>query len=180
MTLFHGLGPFASSLSSGDFDFITSASGTAVSSISINNCFSAGYDHYLVMRNLLGSAGDARIDLRLRVASTDASGADYRYQYVEAASTSVSGARATAQTTMRYALGNTELTSYGLSRTWISNPFAAVRTTAWSDMGFDQDGSIVLDSFVSEHDLTTSYDGFTAIPSTGTITGSIYVYGLAV
>lgn len=180
MTLFHGLGPFASSLSSGDFDFITSASGTAVSSLSINNCFSAGYDHYLVTRNLLGSAADIALGVRLRVAGVDASGTDYRDQYVNATGASApAGARATGATSWT-AVGYTEATSCGFQRTWISNPFGTVRTTAWSDRSSTITGNIELTSRVYEHDLTTSYDGFTVIPASGTITGSLYVYGLAV
>lgn len=180
MTLFHGLGPFASSLSSGDFDFITSASFTTQASVSIDGCFSAGYDHYLVMRNLLGSVANADLDVRLRVSGTDASGADYRWQRVYADSTTVGGSRATGATSAAHALGYTETTSFGFSRTWISNPFAAVRTTFWTDHSYDADANIYLCSRVQEHDLTTSYDGFTVTPSVGTITGSLYVYGLAV
>lgn len=167
-------------LASGDLQFITSASGTTAASISIDGCFSAAYDHYLVMRNVLGSVDTANLNVRLRVASADDSGANYRNQYVFSSSTSVSGARATGGTFFDRLLGYTEVTSFGFSRTWISNPFGAVRTTAWTDEGYDHDGSIAMLSVVQEHDLTTSYDGFTVIPGSGTITGSVYVYGLAV
>lgn len=40
------------------FDFITSSTFSAVSSVSIDNCFSADYDHYLIMRNLQGAVID--------------------------------------------------------------------------------------------------------------------------
>lgn len=177
-----GTGKFGlmNALAVGDLQFITSASGSAASSISINGCFSAAYDHYLVMRNLLGSSVDQNINIRLRVASVDASGADYRYQFVAADAASVTGGRGTGNTSALYGLGTTETTSFGFSQTWISNPFAAVRTTLWTNMGYNQDGGPALYSWVGEHDLTTSYDGLTAIPSGGTLTGDIYVYGLAV
>lgn len=164
----------------GDLKFITSASGTAVSSISIDGCFSAAYDHYLVMRDLLGSVAGMDLNTRLRVASVDASGANYRNQTLGASSTGVSGSRTTGATSYAALLGTLQDTSFGFSQTWISNPFAAVRTTAWANLSYDAGGNITMYSLVHEHDLTTSYDGFTVIPASGTITGTIYVYGLAV
>lgn len=167
-------------LASGDFDFITSASGTTVSSLSIDGCFSAGYDHYLVMRNFLGSVAGTNVDVRLRVGGVDASGADYRYQYLFPSGAGVSGARATGQTLFTSALGYAEAASNGFAALYLSNPFQAVRTTGWTNCSYNMTGNIDMFSFVREHDATTSYDGFTVIPASGTITGSIYVYGLAV
>lgn len=151
---------------------------TTQSSVSIDNCFSATYTHYLVVRNLLGSSGDVALGVRLRVSATDASGADYRDQYVNASSTTIAGARATGATSWTAALGYTEATAFGFEQLRVSNPFETVRTTAWCDRSSDADGSIVLDRRVYAHDLTTSYDGITVIPASGTITGSIKVYGL--
>lgn len=151
---------------------------TAVSSVSIDGCFSASYTHYLVVRNLLGSAGDVALGVRLRVSSTDASAADYRDQYVDASSTSVTGARATGATSWTAAMGYTEATAFGLLLLRISNPFETVRTTAWADRSNDADGNIVLNRRVYEHDLTTSYTGLTILAASGTITGSVTVYGL--
>ena len=158
--------------------FITSTSFTTQASVSIDNCFSATYTHYIVKRNLLGSVADQDLAVRLRVSSTDASGADYRYQRLYADSTTVGGSRATAQTSVSLALGYSEATTFGYAELWISNPFETVRTTMWSDHSYDQDNSNTLYSRVAAHDLTTSYTGFTVIPSSGTITGSISVWGL--
>lgn len=152
---------------------------SAVSSVSIDNCFSATYTHYLVVRNLTGSADDSGIDIRLRVGGVDATAADYRHQRVDANSTTITGARVTGDTDFQYALGWTEPGVFGFAQCRLSNPFEAVRTTAWSDMSFIADGNIRLMRVVYEHDLTTSYDGLTVYPADGgTITGSITVYGL--
>lgn len=157
--------------------FIASTSFTTQSSVSIDNCFSAAYTHYIVKSNLLASIAETDMTVRLRVASTDASGADYRYQYVHAASTSIAGARGTGQTSM-LRFGSAEATAAGYREMWISNPFEAVRTTAWMDYSNSITGGIYMWSFVNEHDLTTSYDGFTVTAGAGTITGSISVWGL--
>lgn len=157
---------------------ITKATFVTSSAVSIDGCFDARFTHYLVVRNLLGSSGDVQLNVRLRVASTDASGAGYRRQYVGAASTSVFGLRATGATTWTEAFGYTEATAFGHAHLRISNPFETVRTTAWIDHGFDQDGGIQLYRQVYAHDPTTSYTGLTVIPASGTITGSITVYGM--
>lgn len=151
---------------------------TTQSSVSIDNCFSAAYTHYLVVRNLLGSVSEQNIAMRLRASGADDTGTNYRHQSLDAASTSIAGARATGQTGWNYALGYVEASAFGYQQARISNPFEAVRTTAWSDMSYDADGNIILDRFVFAHDLTTSYDGLTVIPNSGTITGRITVYGL--
>lgn len=178
-----GTGKFGwgSPLPSGDLRFITSAAGSAVASLSVDNCFSADYDHYLIMKNLLGSAGGAPYRVRLRVGGADASGANYRYQTLLATGSSTSGSRTTGDTQWNEPMGYTETTAFAFGRLWISNPFAAVRTTAWTayTYGFYA-GVNYLATQMYEHDLATSYDGFTVYPSTGTLTGSIYVYGLAV
>jgi hypothetical protein len=132
------------------------------------------------MRDLLGSSAALNLAVRLRASGTDASGANYREQFLQATSTTVNGARATGATNWPNALGSTEATSCGFVRFWVSNPFAAVRTTGWTDYAYAHTGNISLVDYVWEHDLTTSYDGFSVIPSSGTITGTVYVYGLAV
>jgi hypothetical protein len=156
---------------------VASASFSGAASVSIDNCFSATYTHYIVKRNLLGSSALANIAMRLRVSSTDTV-TDYRRQILSAGSTVVSGVREVTQTSWAAALGYTEATTFGYSETWISNPFEAVRTTAWNDHGYDQTGSVYVEAQVMAQDGATSFTGLTAIPSSGTITGTISVYGL--
>lgn len=156
---------------------ITTATFTTQASVSIDNCFSATYTHYLVKRNLLGSGAGNRIDMRLRVSGSDASGANYRYQTLEGDAGSTPAARYTGLTAIPL-LGFTEATSFGYSESWISNPFEAVRTTVWCDFPNAQTGNIYFVSMVGAHDLTTSYTGMTVFPVAGTITGSVSVWGL--
>jgi hypothetical protein len=163
-----------------DMEFVSKTTFSAVSSVSVDNCFSASYTHYLVTRNLLGSSAGASLNVRLRVSSTDDSGANYRYQHVNASSTVVSGARGTAQTSWLEGLGYTEATAAGYGQLRISNPFEAVRTTAWTDRDNDATANIVLRHLVYAHDTASSYTSLSVIPDVGTITGSITVYGIAV
>jgi hypothetical protein len=158
--------------------FITSTTFTAASSVSIDGCFSADYQHYLIMRDLLGSSALANLNVQLRAAGSTATAANYRQQYLSVSGGSVVGGRVTGMSQWFYGLGYTENPSYGFSRTWISNPFEAVRTTAWSDHTYAANEPN-MQSVVYEHDLATSYDGFTVnVVGATNMTGSIYVYGL--
>lgn len=163
--------------------FITKSTFSAASTVSVDNCFSATYTHYLIRRNLSGTVAGNRLDIRMRVSGADDTGANYRYQTLEGNGTTVSGARFTAQTATP-ALGFTETTSMGFQEAYVSNPFDAARTTVWLDDPNTQTGSLNCVSIVGEHDLATSYTGFTVViaqslgASIGTITGSISVFGL--
>lgn len=158
---------------------IATTSFSAASTVNVDNVFSASYTHYLVTGNVSSSVGTSNgINLRMRVSGADDSGANYRRQYVLASSTAVSATRETASAQWNSALGYPATTAIGPSYLRISNPFDTVRTTAWNDHAQEQAGNISLVRHVFAHDLTTSYTGFTLIPVSGTITGSVTVYGL--
>jgi hypothetical protein len=158
--------------------FITKSTFSAQSSVSIDNCFSATYIHYLITSDLLGSAADNGISARLRASGSDNSSSQYRRQLIYASSTTISGVRATGATFWDSAFGYTETAAFGFRILWLSNPFDAVRTTAWNDSSYDADGNINVESRVLSNDATTSYDGITFFPNSGTMTGNISVFGL--
>lgn len=148
------------------------------SAVNIDGCFSAAYTHYMVTRDLLGSVNNENLNVRLRVSGTDDSGTNYRRQEVDAASTTVAAVRATGETFWRAGLGRGLTVQAGYGQLRISNPFDAVRTTAWTDWSYNADSTISLNRLVMAHDLTTSYTSLTVYPASGTITGTIRVYGL--
>lgn len=158
------------------FDFITSSTFSAVSSVSIDNCFSADYDHYLIMRNIYGSSSGARIDVRLRSSGSDST-TNYRSQALQSDNNSRTGDRTISLTLWYRALGTIETGSFGFSKTIMSNPFNSVITTGLCDQSLVATGNILLDTRVLENDAAQSFDGFTAFTSTGTMTGTIYIYG---
>lgn len=158
---------------------------SAVASVSFDNCFSATYTHYLVVRNLSGTVALNTLTARLRTGGADATGANYRIQRIVASGSSSSAAQNTAQTSWNNGfLGSTETTAFGFSSTLISNPFDAAVTTAWANWGYAQTGNIEQNVTLYAHDLATSYDGISFIlaqfggASTGTMTGTITIYGL--
>ena len=178
MTLFHGLGPFAASGLGGSFEFITSSTFSAASSVSIDNCFSARYDHYMLTRNCSASSAGFNISARLRAGGVDSS-TGYRYQYQQSDGSTITAGRSTTATAFDALLGYPQATAFGFVVAFVSLPFAAVRTTAWSQSSSAASGSIVLLAFNYAHDTAASYDGLTLLPSGGTtITGSVAIYGV--
>jgi len=142
---------------------------SAVSSVSVNNCFSSTYDNYLLNILTVGSVSNY-LDFRLRVAGTDATGANYNYAQV------INGTPTTSAGNTFTRISAQETTDSNAATAVIYRPFLAERTVGLSD-GYNPIQWNF--SWAFAHTLTTSYDGFTlfAEGGVGTITGNVRVYG---
>lgn len=156
---------------------INTTSFSGVSSQSVNDVFSATYDTYFITCTLTGSTTNAYLQLRLRVGGVDASGSDYVWGFIATNSggtsfTLASGASATTGNITRPSTTDNTLAIN------MANPFLA-RKTIWSGTTSWNDGSTVAPAIAvgGAHSLTTSYTGFSLIASSGTITGSVNIYG---
>ena len=144
---------------------------SAVSSVSLDNVFTSAYENYrIVLSRDASSAGT--LDMRLRVGGVDASSADYDYMrvYVYGSGT-VAGARGLSTTS--WYLGYMPTVRIGMCSADIFGPNLTASTQYSAIGGSAQELATVM----GELDLATSYDGFTLIPSAGTMTGTIRVYG---
>lgn len=159
--------------------FITKSTFSAASTVSIDNCFSATYVHYMLTRNLLGSAADVNLNVRLRKSGVDTASL-YRRQSVNGDSTTITGLQTLTDTSYLTAFGWTETTATGFGELHLFNPFQPVFGTGWADASFAVTGAVQMNYRVISQDSTASgYDGITVIPASGTITGSISVFGWA-
>jgi len=156
---------------------INTTSFSGVSSQAINDVFSATYDTYLITCTLTGSTTNAYLGLRLRVAGVDASGSDYVWGFIatNTAGTSFTLASGASATTANIARPSTTDNTFSIN---MANPFLA-KKTIWSGTGSWNDGSTVAPAIAQggAHTLTTSYTGFSLIAASGTITGSVSIYG---
>ena len=163
----------------GGLTLIATASPSAVSSVSINNCFSATYQNYLILVSFSAAVGaNANITMRLRVGGTDAI-TNYNYLYSRAG-TDISAVICGNST------GATSIQTSNLDATYLQNslqvqtfnPFAASRTE-FMTMSQGAIASGRWDSFnsVAYHSTATSYDGFTFLTNGTSFTGTIRVYG---
>jgi hypothetical protein len=162
---------------------ISTASFTTSAAVNVNSCFSATYDHYLVVLNVsaTSSFGTGSPLLRLRASTTDNSSSNYAFTGGFVASST--GASMSLQRS------NGLMTSfqfdYGAIQGIAANirfiaPFLTQRTAinsqSASALASNETTFCNINGTMS---VTTSYDGFSIIPPAGTITGTLSVYGMA-
>jgi len=150
---------------------------TSASTISLNDVFSATYKNYKILMNITGSTTNVNVGMRLRVSGADNSTANYGQQVIESGGTSVSAIRDSGQTQfVRVAAAQTGKNQLHILD--IANPFQTEITSAIGFRNRDAGTSSAETSHVSSAFVaTTSFTGFTLIPTSGNLTGTISVYG---
>ena len=143
---------------------------SAVTSLSLNGVFTGDYDNYLIVFEASATA-NAIPEIRLRASGTDATAANYTWQWLQANGATVDGLRVTSDTEglLGYVGTNpngVHLHVYGPA---LAQP-TAIRTV---NVG-SRDGARMLDA-VTTHSLSTSYDGITFFSAT--FTGNVHVFG---
>lgn len=164
-----GTGASATIGTNGSVTFSTCAT------LSLNGVFTSGFDNYMVVMRDVSSA-TTQYFYRLRLAGTDASGANYTYQYIQADSTTVNGAR-TSSATAGWC-GYSSSTQRSGQTVYLYGPNLAQPTAVRSVSVVGADSGRILDN-ASTHSLSTAYDGITIYPNSPvTFSGLISVYGL--
>jgi len=157
---------------------ITSTTFSASSYVAVESCFSADYNNYVITIAVRGSSASFAL-WRLRSGSTDASGANYfRYGYTTVYSSGTISAYNAGSGTSFVPAAEYGSTSggFGYSRIDLFGPFQTQTTGAFINVNnTDGAGSYNLNL---AHTLSTSYNGFSVFPNSGTITGTITVYGV--
>lgn len=144
---------------------------TTVNSVSLNGCFTATYDNYRILLNYSGSASDY-LSIRLRASGSDLSTTTYAFQMVQGASTTVSGSRTTGQTAwgdIIYFDATQESAAID-----IYNP-ALAKATYFHLL--ESRSTPVVRMGAGNNSTASAYDGMTIYPTSGTITGTVRVYG---
>jgi len=146
----------------------------ALTSVSLNGVFTATYDNYRIIVNTLPSA-NADGTFRLRAAGTDNSTASsYIAQRLTASSTTLTGARTTADSWGIYQHNTTRYNQHTME---IARPFV-VGTTAIQNLTTSSDTGAYLANYVGTHNQSVSYDGFTLFAGgAANMEGTLTVYG---
>ena len=159
-------------------DLIDTDTFGAVATHSMNNVFGATYDFYLVYLRLTMSA-IANLTLRYRVGGVDTGVASF-WTVMAVVSAAAPGLAQAGNVSSANALLHGGSGVIGLdvqSNIWITEPALVnetvanvLTTTRYSTGTFSEWGGFVWNA-------TTAFDGFTLIPSAGTIAGTARVYG---
>jgi len=143
---------------------------TAASSVSLNGCFTATYNNYRILVSGLSSASDS-YRARLRLAGTDATAATYTHQRIAGSVTTVSTVGGSTDTFFYVGDSDTTVSAWSID---MFNPALAVAT---QHLTLNLRTPRTVQTIVGSHTTDTAYDGITFFPPSGTITGSLRVYG---
>jgi len=154
---------------------------SAQSSVSISDVFSATYENYVAIMSFVSSA-NAAISFRYRVSGADNTTSNYAYHTQNLSNASTAYAASVASTATALALTSSDGTaSVKAASMNIFRPFATDYTSIMGFHNFSTTsgtqpylGGLLQSGFTA----TTSFTGFTVFPGSGTITGTIRVYGV--
>lgn len=167
----------AGNVTGAGLDLITTQSFTAVSSVSINNCFSGDYDNYLVLVSFTAFSTTLTASLKMRAGGTDTSANYNRYVMF--------GTGAAAGSTQNIGAASwTLITSdatyapYNRASIDLFSPNANVKTTATYQIPGVESGGVTYTIHGGLfHAVDTVFDGLTLLASTGNMSGAVSVYG---
>jgi len=156
---------------------LNTTSFSAVSSVSLAaSTFTSTYTNYRIL--YYGSSSTTgQMTARLRAAGSDNSTSNYAFQNYAATSASVSAGRATGQTSWEVIY---QQSSDSLFTMDLLSPQATVKTLAFvTNMkdSYNTNAAMSIGNVGCSFNATTSFDSLSLIPSAGTITGTLYVYG---
>jgi len=161
---------------------ITNQSFTTSSAINVNSVFTSTYRNYRVIVNVTASSAQAGLPMRLRASGTDNSNADYIYAGVQNFSNDAVTYTVNENAGTSFP-GGLQTNSTNGASTWeyeIRNPQASIYTAVnMRFTGSDGSRGSGLVQTVGYFKDTNSFDGFSLNPSSGNMTGRVYVYAYA-
>jgi hypothetical protein len=148
---------------------------SAASSATLDNCFTSTYRNYILVFDYTASGG-SDINVTFRTGGTDNTNSSYYSEQLAAYGSNVVAANASSQTSAKVAAGSG---NGGLLNATIFAPEATAITRIESRGHKDVGGSAETHVYNAGFNATTSFDGIKISASSGTLTGTFRVYGLA-
>ncbi|HBJ73753.1 MAG TPA: hypothetical protein DDY88_08660 [Actinobacteria bacterium] len=156
----------------GGLTLIVATSFVASSVVNINNCFTSTYDNYLMLiSKVTGSLANVT-RFRMRASAADNSAASYAQQFMQVNNTTFAGGATTGAT--QGTLGAADTTQGALAVN-IFNPALAAYTDLRSQVNYA--GGTQFYDAVAQHRVATAFDGISFYNDTGTLTGTVRIYG---
>ncbi len=175
----NGAVTFGGSVVGSGLDLITTQSFSAASNVSVNNCFDSTYRNYRIILNVDSVSTTNAVSLRMRASGTDNSSSNYMYNGPDVANSSATtmGAIRSAGATTAFLIIAADSTGTGCSVIDMFNPQAAFQTHIVANSIYTVSTDMRAFTIFQRMTVTTSYDGFSIFPNTGTLTGSVRIYG---
>ena len=155
----------------------TSFSGVSSQSLPANT-FTSTYENYkLIFTFTALSASNQTITMKLRAAGTDATN-NYYFERVRNENGTISGVRFSNNDTFFVGSYDSTSPSRNYKEVNLYSPQLAVLTSYNSTGNYvSADASLKTETMGGYHSLATAYDSISIIPSSGTMTGTVRVYG---
>jgi hypothetical protein len=170
---------WATASSNSGFVFINSSSFSASSTVNLDSVFSSTYNNYKIVLSATASVNGVSIGMRLRTGGTTNSSANYnQFQMISAGGNYYASSNSTGNTSwseVYYCFSSMPRTSVFLE---VYNPFETTYTAVTGIFPKVFSGAPELQTIALGTTVTTSYDGFSLIPASGNITGTVAVYGM--
>jgi hypothetical protein len=176
------------SVSASGLTLVSTTSFTTASSVSTGSVFSATYTNYKIFITITASSATADLNIRLRTGGADNSTAgNYFYQNFQTGGVTNSDAHVSywsGASATSFAAG-TVVSNAGYQNRFVTmellSPFETFKTGYSADTITGNAGPYDYGAkIIGRMDVTTSYDAFTIIPTSGTITGKVSVYGYSI
>ena len=149
---------------------INTTSFSAVAAQNVDSVFSSTYENYRIIIRAVHASGS--IKMQGRVSGTTIA-TDYGYQRLIADNTSVTAARSSAQSDWFIAEDFTDKSQIAIE---LGGPNVAEKTTGFVTQGRGLNTANIISLI---HGLTSQFDGIRIYPTSGTMTGTVSVYGYA-
>jgi hypothetical protein len=154
---------------------------SAATSVSLNGIFNSTYENYRIVLNITTTSADTTATMKLRVANSDDSTTSYSYARNIVNRAGSAGAEAASDVSTGWVIGQADSAN---QKHWMGTTIDMLMPFLTQVTAFNQVGTFLSTAAVffgtaggGIHFADTSYDGFSIISSSGTITGTVSVYG---
>jgi hypothetical protein len=164
-------------------ELVTAESFSAVSSVSVNGCFTTDYDVYKIVIDITAwpatTLGPLRMKLRASGSDNSSSAYSYGGRSVNGAVQAADFGEDNVTTGWRVGFIDTTGAASEFSQTdlTIFGPATSVKTKYNGLLAFSYLTRHGSQFFGGGHNVAAAYDGFSLLPASSTITGTLRVYG---
>lgn len=164
----------------GSADSLGTVTFSGASSASLNGIFTSTYDNYFINANFSNFSADSNLVWRMRTSGSDNTNASYNTT-LTGLNTSAGADNITVANGTEAYLGRTDVQTnqYWTSNIWISAPkLTNITTLTIQTIGLSNASIYIHHTGGGAFNATTSFDGMTFYPGSGTFSGTIRIYGI--
>jgi hypothetical protein len=174
---------WAAAASGGGLVFITRTTYSGVSSVSVNNCFTATYKNYVTYTQFTATTGTSDVFIRMRASGSDSTTASYNVGFAGTDRGNTAQKYAQSDSTNGYKVSSYETTetvqNIAIKVDFMSPTTNTRQQILFQNTNMDASGTFIYGAGAGSRTSSFVADGFTIRSTAGTFTGYTDIYGLA-